>query len=198
MTTQISQYAIVVNSSPQPLTVMLSFNLTNKTVIEHETKSPDAIPRSYYCGFCSGLLITNGAGLPQCLHCQTLYPDLGLVIISQTLPSISFLEKSCGKKEAESFPPILPPLVINYLRQKKLIVFDHNHLMKTLKKENYRRLYVHFKSYNDHAEPHLMELMTRLDVIFNSGRFTDADLKQLNDKYNRTLTFYIDVNHLAD
>src|SRR5690348_18116817 len=52
-------------------------------------------------------------------------------------------------------------LPIYYLRKEKLVSFDHDCLMRTLKKENYRHFYIHFTgSLQAPADTQLVSLKT--------------------------------------
>ena len=133
-----------------------------------------------YCGICSGILIKNAQGKVTCLHCQMTY---------ETPPSVIVPTHRS---------PILPSQVINYLRKNNHVTFDQTLLMKTLKKENYRRLYDHWNSTGKHSyDSELTDLVNQLKQILSSGQFTDHSLKRLHEKYGKTLVFYLDINHLT-
>jgi len=177
MSIQYLVFSVGVGETPiPPLVVNCQFQNGQLTILtEGDSHSPNGDekgglipPQYYYCGRCSGILLLNKNKM-RCLHCQQVYV--------------------CDPKTVSV--KLSPPLhykVINYLRKN----FEEQHLMMTIKKENYRKLYNQHWTNNSTKMGTLGEFMGEFRELLKKEEFTDEDYVKINNKYRTILKFQMD------
>ena len=138
----------------------------------------------FYCGQCSGVCLRNSpAPIVQCFHCQHKYQ----------IECLRYPINLTGKMHHR-----LPNTVINFIRLKGLANFNQSSLLKTRKKEDYRRLYEYLveKGINSEVPPSLIQFVSKFSDIVKDQKFTDDLLENLNSEYFSLLKFSMDAYHL--
>ncbi len=176
MTQKICNYYIAVKKSPKTVIFKVEYDRFNLRVISHNRQKYDSSV-AHYCGLCSGILISDTK--TYCFHCQ----------IGYELESL---------KDNWLNAPVLPAILIDYLRNNLIIKFNNKNLLKTRNKEDYRRVYIDLKStaIEEINDKNLKKMFNELNIIFHSGQFNDIDLRKQNNQYRFTLDFYNNNNCL--
>ena len=172
---------------------IIDYQKINGSLTYIESLVVNNFPVALYCSQCSGICFKlESSQIMQCFHCQHKYQ------IPSNSESLIQSQKKNLQDNIFCLMPPLPKYIINCVRQQNLLDFNQANLLKTLAKENYRRLYEFLtRTIKDSGVPHsLIDFVYEFAQIVNARHFSDGELKILNNKYAMLLKFSLDAYHL--